>query len=196
MLPFITAATAIADKVLNRKKGESAKDLKAMIKGRLDSGDPVLTRDSDHFFDERRAISAVSDIYETGETPAAGEAKPVRWKQFGWSKAQVLGESTWTDVTWRFYENGLVAFHAGMKNASEGLDFGDTQGHRIELRTVSGWMMGAWKAGFFVHRRNAVSQFAGYFKEEHDLLALHFDELAEVQTGIWYHGGEGIKIKR
>jgi hypothetical protein len=113
----------------------------------------------------------------------------VRWKQYRWTDPKTLGESSWQSITWRFYENGLIAFQAEMTNKSNGLDLGDTQGHRIELLTPDGWMVGAWRAEFFVRRQNAVCHFAGYFEENHQLLSLHFDELSEVQMGIWFHGG-------
>ncbi len=189
MLPFVTAAMSFVDRLFNRKKGESAKELKSLIKNRLESGDPVILRDPEHYFSDQRAANAPSTAFESGHIAQSGDNPPVRWKQYRWTNPKTLGESSWQSITWRFYENNLIAFQAEMANASTGLDQGDTQGHRIELVTNDGWMVGAWRAEFFVRRNNAVRHFAGYFEENHHLLSLHFDELAEVQMGIWFHGG-------
>lgn len=189
MLPLVTVATSLADRVLKRKKGESAKELKTIIKTHLSSDDLTIYRDADHYLAASRALAQPSEAYSTGEAPAGGDGNPVAWKQFSWTEPKTLGECTWTGVTWRVYATGLIAYQAQMTNVSTGLDVGDSQGHRLELRTGDGWMLGAWKANFFVYRQNAVQSFSGYFEDEHKLLALHFADLAETQEGIWYHGG-------
>lgn len=191
MLPFVTVATSLTNRVLNRKKGDDAKDMKSLLKSKLNPGDPVLMRDAGYYLSDSQAAVAPSEMFETGEIAPTGDAAPVRWRQYRWSEPRTLRECSWQAVTWRLYENGLIAFQAEMTNASGGLDIGDTQGHRLELVTTDGWMVGAWRAEFFVRRNNAVRHFAGYFEESHRLLSLHFDELAEVQLGMWFRGSGG-----
>jgi hypothetical protein len=190
MLPFITAATSFLDRMLNRKEGESAKNVRGLLKRHFNPDHTNVERDTKHSLDELRTESGPNDDFRKGEVQASGLDKPVRWIQYLWRGPKALADSSWHDVTWRFYENGLIMFHAEMTNSSGRIDLGDVQGHRIELRTTDGALIGAWKSGFFVRRNNAVHNFTSYFKEDHPLLALHFDELAEQQTGILYHGGE------
>ena len=120
----------------------------------------------------------------------AGEAsidgKPLRWREFAFEKFED-GGCKWNAIRWRFYENGLISFHAEMSNASHGIDLGDIQGHRIELRDKDGFLLGIWAAGFYVARHREPVGYQTDAIDDHQPLKAHFADLAEKQQGHWIH---------
>ena len=122
---------------------------------------------------------------ESASGDATLEGKPCKWREFRWPSEAKQDECSWRWVRWRFYENGLVCFDAQMANASTGVDLGDLQGHRIELRDKTGFLLGIWIAGFFVRRRLPPLGFQANILDDHMPFKLHFSELADVQTGMW-----------
>jgi hypothetical protein len=109
----------------------------------------------------------------------------LKWREFLWTGPAEIDECEWGTVRWRFYNNGLVCFDAGMANKSQKLDTGDVQGHRIELREKNGLLLGVWIAGFFVRRDLPLRGFAASYSDDHLPLKLHFDDISDTQLGAW-----------
>jgi len=82
--------------------------------------------------------------------------------------------------------DGRIVFQAEMENGAGNLRIGNLQGHRIELRTSDGCLLGAWRAAFFVRRNSGIRHFPATLLDDHPLVPLHFDELAEQQSGACY----------
>jgi hypothetical protein len=132
-------------------------------------------------------FSSVStgDSGKFDKNSAEVEGKTVSWVEYRWPEPFEKRSCLWQDVAWRFYDNGLVCFHAQMSNASEGIDIGDMQGHRIELRDEAGFLLGTWVASFFVRRQSIPIGFQATITEDYLPLKLHFPALRQVQTGMW-----------
>ncbi|MEM1076057.1 MAG: hypothetical protein AAF665_05840 [Pseudomonadota bacterium] len=116
---------------------------------------------------------------------AKTDSERLEWREYVWGGPTSIDECDWGQVRWRFYSNGLVCFDAQMSNTSGKLDFGDIQGHRIELREENGLLLGVWIAGFFVRRSLPLRGFAASFVDEHAPLRLHFSEIKDVHKGAW-----------
>jgi hypothetical protein len=112
------------------------------------------------------------------------DGKPVAWRDYVWGEYRV-DTDVWHSVRWRFYESGLVCFDAVMSNENTGLDPGDMQGHRIELREKDGLLVGTWVAGFYVRRGLPPVGFHASMVEDHLPLKLHFADLTATQAGAW-----------
>ena len=109
----------------------------------------------------------------------------LRWREYLWTGPASIDECDWGAVRWRFYSNGLVCFDARMSNTSGTLDYGDIQGHRIELREKSGLLLGVWIAGFFVRRSLPQRGFASSFVDDHEPLKIHFADIDDSHLGAW-----------
>lgn len=114
------------------------------------------------------------------------DGKPLEWREFTWGEF-AKGSRQWHSVRWRFYENGHVCFDARMSNASEGVNLGHLQGHRIELREKGGLLIGVWAAGFFVRRALPALGFQADIMDDHPTLKMHFADIADEQTGFWLY---------
>lgn len=125
-----------------------------------------------------------SDSSQAGSVVQDG--KPIKWREFSWAQTQA-DDNRWQSVRWRFYDNGLVCFDAEMSNEGDGMDLGDMQGHRIELREKAGLLLGTWVAGFYVRRGLPPIGFHASIVDDHAPLKLHFDDLMPTQTGAWLH---------
>ena len=128
---------------------------------------------------------AVTEGREQESGPAAiGGDGAGGWIQWDFPALGAVGDARFGPARWRFYRSGLIVFNGVLETESGGLDGGELLGRRIELRTRDGLLLGAWLAGFFVPKRSAVTRFASTTQMEHAALALHFDDLAETQTGL------------
>lgn len=169
-------------KIDSTKARESASRL---LKSRLDPDRIALGRDEDHDIRKERLACAQSDPGVSGAAATKG-GETVAWREWRWTDACTVGPCTFSEARWRFYANGRIAFHAQMENAAGNFRVGNLEGHRIELRTKDGCLLGAWRAAFFVRRSSGIRHFPATILDEHPLVSLHFDELAERQDGIWY----------
>ena len=177
------AATKIASKLADSGDGKKL-DQDNVIKrtlGLADTGIPIGREDEPAGY--VRWDAQDNDVSNSGKSASAdGE---VKWREFLWTGPSTIDECEWGLVRWRFYNNGLVCFDAQMANASRQLDFGDVQGHRIELREKNGLLLGVWIAGFFVRRELPLRGFAASFSDDHMPLKLHFDDISDSQRGAW-----------
>lgn len=182
---------SVVSRILSPGEG-GAKDrrqaLAQILRQQFNPEHHALQRDEKHAIHVERSVSGESESVATGATSSQSE-DPVRWVEFVWAAERTIGDCRWSDVHWRFYRDGRIAFHAKMQNVGRKLDTGDIQGHRIELRTRDGLLIGAWAAAFFVRNRGAVSHFPATLMDDHPLLTMHFDELAEHQRGHWFYEG-------
>lgn len=87
---------------------------------------------------------------------------------------------------WRFYASGLIVFNGVFATERAGVDGGDLLGHRVELATEDGLVLGAWLAGFFVRPDSALDRYVSTARIEHAALKRHFGDLAEAQNGCWF----------
>lgn len=184
LLPVFSRLLASASEGAGAKGRGQA--LSAMLKQQFNPDHHALQRDEKHAIHADRSASGESAPAVTGATSCEG-ADPIRWIEFAWESEKTIDDCQWSDVHWRFYRDGRIAFHAKMQNAGGALDTGDIQGHRIELRARDGLLIGAWAAAFFVRSRGAVSHYPATLQDDHPLLTKHFDELAEQQLGFWFH---------
>lgn len=185
MLPFVGIASRIFSAAIGAdSKQDRRQALSDIIKQHLDPGHLALQRDDRHAIHMDRSLPGENGSHTLG--PAADGGGP-SWVEYVWNQETTLDESHWSHVHWRFYASGRIAFHGRMHNTSGLLDAGDVQGHRIELRTRDGLLIGAWTAAFFVRTRGAVRNFPATLHDEHPLLIQHFDELAEQQLGHWFY---------
>lgn len=186
MLPFVTIMSAFLMRPLkgfgSSKAQESATNL---LKSRF--GDrAVLARDETHLMRRGRRVEAESEVARAGAAARKGASEPTAWREWRWTEVSTVGDCTFREVRWRFYENGRIAFQAEMENRAGNLRIGSIQGHRIELRTSDGCLLGAWRAAFFVRRNCGIRHYPATILDEHPLVPLHFDELAERQSGACY----------
>jgi hypothetical protein len=158
--------------------------LSQAVRDQFGGGHLHLRRD-EHSLDIKKGIRGISETRSMGRL-SAPDTPEVQWIAFDWTTPQTLEEAAWGIVHWRFYANGLIAFHAEMSNTSGAFDTGDLQGHRIELRTADGFLLGAWHAGFFVRRGTLVKHYYGSLEENYLPLKMHFVDLAEHQEGQWF----------
>ena len=147
----------------------------------------VLTRDDDHFVHQEKLTRRDSDASAAGTTAARGTLAAVHWREWRWTTPAAVGDCTWGQVRWRFYDNGRIVFQAEMDNDVGSFKLGAQQGHRIELRTTDGCLLGAWRAAFFVRRHSGIAHYPATVVEEFPLIQQHFDELAERQSGSCFH---------
>lgn len=129
--------------------------------------------------------AAVNEKSNNGKSINHDEEKTVPWREYVWKSPVSIGDCSWGEVRWRFYQNGLVCFDSEMSNASGKLDNGDIQGHRIEIREKNGLLVGVWIAGFFVRKDLPMRGFQASIIDEHLPLKFHFSELCEEQSGAW-----------
>ena len=189
LVPIISTFTGLFLRPFLSANGKM--DREAIAKGLRKQFNPehrFLVRDDRHAIHVERSKVGTSEPVRIGQSRHHGaDQKGVDYREYVFSEEVGIGHCSWQHVRWRFYRNGRIAFHAGMRNDSKGLDTGDMQGHRIELRADDGQLIGAWTAEFFVRRQTAVREFPAHMLDEHPLLLLHFDELADHQTGCWFH---------
>ena len=178
------AATKVMTKLVESEKKSDGPDRDNVIKrtlGLADTGIPIGRENDPAGY--VRWDAQDNDVFNSGTS--TNESGEVKWREFLWTGPATIDECEWGTVRWRFYNNGLVCFDAGMANSSNQLDNGDVQGHRIELREKNGLLLGVWIAGFFVRRSLPLRGFAASFSDEHLPLKLHFDEISEAQLGAW-----------
>ncbi|WP_108660155.1 hypothetical protein [Acuticoccus kandeliae] len=187
MAIFTTATAFLMRPILNMDPDKTRKDAARFLKARFDPDHFALSRDEEHFVREERAVERESAARIDGESVPKRGAEAVAWREWRWSEACTINHCTWKAVRWRFYENGRIAFQAEMENSGTNMRVGNLQGHRIELRTTDGCLLGAWHAAFFVRRSSGICHFPATIAEDHPLLAEHYGELAERQTGICFH---------
>lgn len=129
--------------------------------------------------------AAPSETVNDGTVQQAEKDADLRWREFLWIAPASIDECEWEQVRWRFYENGLVCFEARMSNTSGGLDKGDVQGHRVEIREKNGLLIGVWVAAFLVRKDLPMRGFAASFVDDHMPLKLHFSDIRDEQSGAW-----------
>lgn len=186
-MAIFTTMTSLLLKPVMGGEGKPGRRALQLIKGRLDPDHAFLARDEDHAVHPDRHACRPSEPMTSGASAAKG-AEPVAWHEWRWTEACRVGECGWQEVRWRLYQNGRIAFHAEMENAAGSIRVGTLQGHRLELRTRDGLLLGAWKAAFVVGRGSGIRHFPATVLDEHPLLPMHFEELAERQSGIFFHG--------
>lgn len=188
MLPLIAKMTDVLLRPLMKgKDGGAGQALGNAIKDRFSADHDFLKRDERHDVTLGRSVAGESEAVVRGTTPRKGEEAGIDWLEYAFPEEKRLDDCTWSGVHWRLYRNGRIAVHMVMDNTSGLVDGGDLQGHRLELRTEDGWLVGAWTAAFFVRRGTAIRAFPATILDDHPLLSVHFDELAERQTGHWFH---------
>lgn|GEM_PF-2594871 len=123
-----------------------------------------------------------SDAFNTGTVD--GEKGPVRWREFVWTSEQVIKDCVLHKISWRFYENDLICLEICASKDAVGLDGSDLIGHRLELRDQTGFLIGIWAAAFLIVKDTSRRSFQTSAEDGHKVLKMHFDMLAEKQTGI------------
>lgn len=186
MVGFSVVSGFLLRPIMSFDPRKTRKDAARYLKSRFDPDHVFLARDEDHLLRRDRSEARESDRTTAGATPAKGDAKPVAWREWAWTSECAVGHCTFREVRWRFYSNGRIAFQATMENAGSNIRIGNLQGQRIELRTSDGGLLGAWKAAFFVRRYSSVVNYPATILDEHPLVPLHFEDLAETQTGLYY----------
>ncbi len=122
----------------------------------------------------------------TSEGIANSGDTSVRWRQFDWPVDQTAGDCTFNCVRWRFYQNGLICLELVGSKDKTGIDTRDLLGHCVELRDNSGFLIGVWTAAFLINKDSDQIAFAASNREEFLPLMLHFDEIAQTQTGFCF----------
>ncbi|MFK7879796.1 hypothetical protein [Roseobacter sp.] len=179
---------AAASKIITKlaeKSGDKSLDQDGLIKrtfGLADTRIPIGREDEPAGY--VRWDAQDNDGFTTGAITSA-DGTELKWREYLWQGPATIDECEWGTVRWRFYSNGLVCFDAKMSNKSGQLDYGDVQGHRIELREKNGLLLGVWIAGFFVRRDLPQRGFASSFVDTHEPLKLHFSEIDDQQHGAW-----------
>jgi len=125
-----------------------------------------------------------SDLFNTGT--AAPEKEPVKWVEFVWTADQAIKDCILHKIAWRFYENNLICLEICASKDDERFDGSDLIGHRLELRDETGFLIGIWAAAFLIVRGTERRSFQTSAEDDHKVLKLHFDKLAETQTGIGF----------
>lgn len=181
-----TAAAFLMRPLASRDPAKASQQALRFLKGRLEPDHVFLARDEDHTAHHEKMAMVESDATISGvSTPKGGT--PITWREWRWSGPTKVEDCTFNAIRWRFYENGRIAFQADMQNAAGNIRPGNLQGHRIELVTADGLLVGAWKAAFFVRRTSGIRHFPATILDDHPLLPLHFEELAERQPGVCFH---------
>ena len=185
MIPLITTTTHIF--LADRARGRSKPQLADLLRERFDRGRSALRRDDGPSGAQEDTEPVPSDGSLAGNT-AAG-AHPNDWREYTWSAWQTLDGARWGEIRWRFHRSGHIAFSARMEAAGNPSQAHGTQGHRIELKTGDGCLVGAWRAAFRVRPgEGRADPFTATRQDAHPLLARHFDELAEHQSGRGFRG--------
>ncbi|UOM35769.1 hypothetical protein [Acuticoccus sp. I52.16.1] len=184
---FATLSGFLLRPMMSGDKGGRRKEALQLLKARLDPDHAFLSRDDDHFVHQEKLTRRDSDASAAGTTAARGTLAAVHWREWRWTTPAAVGDCTWGQVRWRFYDNGRIVFQAEMDNDVGSFKLGVQQGHRIELRTTDGCLLGAWRAAFFVRRYSGIAHYPATVVEEFPLIQQHFDELAERQSGSCFH---------
>lgn len=123
-----------------------------------------------------------SSTFNTG----AVETKdgPVTWYEFVWDTDQQIKDCILHKVSWRFYSNKLICLEVCASKDNEGFDGSDLIGHRLELRDKTGFLVGIWAAAFLIVKDTTRRSFQTSAEDDHKVLDLHIDTLAEKQTGL------------
>ena len=123
-----------------------------------------------------------SDAFATGTLDS--DAGTVKWLEFLWNSDQPIKDCVLHKIAWRFYSNGLICLEISGSKDDKGLDSSDLIGHRLELRDETGFLIGIWAAAFLIVKDTDHRSFQTSAEDDHKVLKLHFDKLAEKQTGI------------
>ncbi len=186
MLPVVSLMYGfLLRSVMSLDARKAQRNAARFLKGRFDPDHVFLSRDEEHLVNRALCVAACSDGSRSGAAPGPGAAGPVVWREWCWREPRTVGPCTFREVRWRFYANGRIAFQAEMENAAGSFRPGNLQGHRIELRAGDGCLLGAWRAAFFVRRSSGILHYPATILDEHPLVPLHFDELAERQDGVF-----------
>ena len=187
MIPLITTATHIF--LAGRARGRSRPQFADLLRDRFDRGHESLRRDDGRAGSQDETEPVLSDGMLRGTTNTAAGGAPIDWREYAWSSEQTLGGARWGEIRWRFHRTGHIAFNGAMATGESGSGARSTQGHRIELRTGDGRLVGAWLAAFRVRSGESCGgAYTATRRDPHPLLAQHFDELAEDQSGRGFRG--------
>lgn len=158
----------------------AAKEAQSAVRGLFAAEENIRIHVDDHTRHVRRggAVTSASII--------RGAAGGDEWVEFHWPEIATDEEVEIADVRWRLYRSGLTLFNGTLRTSGGGLDGGSVLGHRIELRAKDGALLGALYSGFFTHRAAVTDAFSSSAVIDHAPLKLHFDELADTQTGHWF----------
>jgi hypothetical protein len=184
---MITVFATLATKIANSFKAETGKEqagrLKQVFTGGSGSEWIPLGRQKQtlRFRDLRRGPSGP---FKRGKVKLEGTDIP--WVQFSWPDAINIDGCEWSSVGWRFYQNGLVSLSAELSKKDSGFDLADLLGHTVELRDKSGFVVGVWSAAFYVLKGSETMAYQSSATEDFAPLKLHFNELADVQTGCFF----------
>ncbi|WP_422018906.1 hypothetical protein [Roseibium sp.] len=123
-----------------------------------------------------------SDTFNTGSIES--KDGPVTWCEFVWNSDQIIKDCILHKVSWRFYSNKLICLEVCASKDDKGLDGSDLIGHRLELRDRSGFLIGIWAAAFLIVKDTDRRSFQTSAEDDHKVLGLHFNMLADAQTGL------------
>ena len=176
---LIVAASNLWSRLTGGDAKKTAGSLKGVLAAAVGPSENILLRldafeeAPDRGFWDESAAMVVGRVGETG------------YRQYHWETPHENDDARFLSARWRLYDDGLVLFNGEFEALGGGLDGGARLGHRIELRSTDGALLCALQAAFFVRRGALVGAFTSNAEIDCAPLALHRDDLATVQRGLW-----------